>query len=104
MKHDDPTRTWLRIAAEARPHLPAPPPGEPPPAWFVTQALARRRADRARSAGVAPWFVLPGLARAATACTVLAVACLVFVLSTTSPEATSDPLFPELEFEDFDLP
>lgn len=104
MKHDDPTRAWLRLADEARPNLPAPPPDEPAPAWFVTRALARRRSDRARGAQSAPWFALPGLARAATACTVVALACVVFVFSTTSPEEISDPLFPELEFEDFDLP
>jgi len=103
MKKKTPTQEWLRIAAEARPQLPAPPPDEPAPTWFVARALGQRRAARARAAAPAPWFAFPGLARAAMASTVLAVACAVFVLSTSSLDDFTDPFFPE-ELEEFDLP
>lgn len=106
MKHrkTDPTQEWLRIAAEARPQLPAPPPDEPAPAWFVTRVLADRRGWRSRArAAAAPWFALPGLARAALASTVLAAVCAVFVLSTARlDDFVDEPDLPELE--ELDLP
>ncbi len=105
MKPNKPTpiEEWLRLATEARPQLPPPPPDEPAPAWFVERTLAERRAARRRSAS-GPWFAFPGLARAATASVVLAVACAVFVFSTGALEAFEDPLFPELEMDYPDLP
>jgi len=103
MPRNDPTRDWLRIAAEARPQLAQPPPDEPAPAWFATRVLADRRAARARAAGAAPWFALPGLARAALASTVFAAACAVFVLSTVRlDDFVEDADLPELE--ELDLP
>lgn len=102
MKKKNPTQEWLRIAEEARPQMPAPPPDEPVPAWFVTRALVQRRAARARAVAPAPWFAFPGLARAAVASTVLAAACAVFVLSTASLDDFIDPELPELE--ELDLP
>lgn len=103
IKKNNPTQEWLRIAGEARPQMPAPPPDEPAPAWFVTRVLAQRRAALARGTAVAPWFALPGLARAALASTVLAAACAVFVLSTARLEDfVDDPDLPELE--ELDLP
>jgi len=100
---NDPTQEWLRLAAEARPQLPAPPPGEPAPAWLVTRVLAQRRAARPRADAPAPWFALPGLARAAMASTALAVACAVFVLSTARlDDFVEDADLPEIE--EFDLP
>lgn len=108
MKKRKPTQEWLRIAAEARPHQPPAPADEPAPAWFVTRALAERRVVRTRGANTPGWFALPGLARAATACTVLAAACAVFVLSTGSLDDFIHPIPPELEmdldFESIDLP
>jgi hypothetical protein len=104
-KKNNPTQEWLRIAAEARPQMPAPPPDEPASAWFVTRVLAERRAARVGTSAATkvPWFALPGLARAALASTVLAVACAVFVLSTARLEDfVDDPDLPEIE--EFDLP
>lgn len=102
-KKTDPTHEWLRIATEARPQLPAPPASEPAPAWFVTRVLGDRRVARTRAVTVAPWFALPGLARAALASTVLAAACAVFVLSTARlDDFIDDTDLPELE--ELDLP
>lgn len=102
MKKRNLSEDWLRIAAEARTQIPAAPADEPAPAWFVTRALAERRAAlRARTAP-APWFALPGLARAAIASSVLAAACAVFVLSTGGLEEFAEPVFPEME--ELDLP
>lgn len=104
-KKKDPTQEWLSLAAEARPQMPAPPPHEPVPAWFVTRVLADRRTAvaRARGATTVPWFALPGLARAAVASTVLAVACAVLVMSTARLEDFVDETdLPEIE--ELDLP
>lgn len=105
-KKTTPDQEWLRIVAEARPQQPPPPPDEPAPAWFVERALGERRAARRRAVAAAEgaWIAFPGLARAATASVVLAVACAVFVLSTGALDAFQEPLFPEPELEELDLP
>jgi hypothetical protein len=101
MKMKSPSQEWLRIVAEARAQLPAPPTHESAPAWFLTQTLADCRLSRRRRAP-APWFALPGLARAAIASSVLAAACAVFVFSTGGLEEFSEPIFPEMD--ELDLP
>lgn len=101
MKNKPSSEEWLRIAAEARTQMPPPPADEVAPSWFVTRALARRRAGRTAPA---PWFALPGLGRAATVSTLLAVACAVLVLSTGGLAELTDPLGPDIELEEFDLP
>ena len=103
MSPKKPAEEWLRIAAEARRQLPTPPPDAAAPGWFVTRALAERRAA-ARAGENAPWFVFPGLARAATVSVALALACAVVVLSTGTLEEFTDPLSVDLELEGFDLP
>lgn len=96
---EKPAATWLRIATEARPQLSiAPAPTGAAPAWLVTRTLAAWRAARTVPA---PWFALPGLARAATVSAVLAVACAVLVFSTVSVDDFTVPAM--LELEELDL-
>jgi hypothetical protein len=94
MKRNPPHETWLRIAAEARAHTPPAASGEPAPDWFVTRAIAQRRAARAARSGDG-LLTFPFLGRTAAVSVALALACAVFVASTASFDDLDSPFFPE---------